>query len=1102
MAAIITSPMIHCLIGNREDNLRQGSRKTIKNILMFICIILIFIVPGMPAKAATDAEMLDNGNFEFTTTDTAATTDITWETIGFTVRRDKSGGNPLKDDKYATFKLKSGQKIESTNPDGTKTVTFYLTKWQVNEALEGTDLETIQKNDVLYLNGIIKVHNGTKDQDTYYTLDGIKNAEVWANPNDFNDRFDVRIVYQAGDPEFPVQITFQLYQGGNYNTVDTTYYKNQNENSESEVNFQTHDEIILTYHNIPKTREVNGETYYLYRVYYQNLPSTKKLGNRKLASDPNLDMEAYDRDVAYIRNRTFYVQGSKENAKLNIVGIYRRFPPIPPRDGAEEVIKEYEEIDPTAVIAADARGNEEYEVLDGIPGTESLYANAFTGKYLAGSTFTRKYGTKVYNVKVKITYNLSWTTTTTDPTTGETVTKHEHESVPMTYNYPIQRNFSYWIISALGVYGIENAVLNNDALPGESVTLTPVGYDPPSVDYIHSEEEDEHLIQPENNITVNLGSESVNSSNVPRREYWDEAEDAVAKIRCMNDKLVFNGVTIMSDEEKEEETDAPGDIPSGLEEIGENVLYKSNLVIHGTMANGEYESTGTVNYKPITELNPSEVETSYELEDVNSVVVHTPAVCDAKVQTNNKDNQMITPDKTKASLVLDRPFYVTLPTTGNHREIKGYEYQDYGDYIDSRQVKFAFDVYKGSSANDSFIKKDTWTSVSSNTQFYLPTWVNEGKYTINFRSIAINAEANDGISKTEPLANGELENYVATDTVNVEVSGRIYGLNLYDISDYPMWQDVFRIPNSLSLTGFKYTVGDKDQNGNSNGNDPKYTLPLVNGVHPKYGNVGAVKTGYVTRFKLKTVGNMYGDNDYIRILPTFYYVDNTGKNRQEVDIYYSETFNGKRNIMVKMGSSVDLENKKSLRTGDLYLGIPEQALSQTAYYQGMTLKDWKAQVKNIFTYTNIMLPGSLRTFVGYIANVPGNVSQAGVAKSVQNWYGEYYLPSEIHAVPKGYDINNYIRYNGGLNYKESFWLKDGYIIINFNIETVQNGQRHLSYINADNAAKGYCNMWSREGYQYRKVDNKGNEFNFLDGDYVLYYTDKSASKDYISAGTH
>lgn len=1055
-------------------------------------------MPVQRVQAATDAKMKSNGNFEFTTTDTAATTNITWETIGFTVRRDISNGNPLKDNKYATFMLKSGQKVEIPNPSGTKTVTFYLTKKQVNDALDDTNLATIKKNDELYLNGIIKVHNGTKAQDTYKTLEGIKNAESWANRNDFNDRFDVRIYYNPGEGTYPVTITYQLYQSGNYIPAGTLDCGE----------FQNHDSFILDSVNVPDIKNYNDETYFLYRTYYQNLPSTRKLGNRKTSVDKNLYPQQYEDDLKYLRHDSgrdedfLMVQGAEDGDGLNIVAIYRRYPTRTDSEEEEEIAKEYEEPDPTAKLHADTRGNEAYDVEDGIPGTESLYANAFTSEYLAGSTFTRKYGTKYYTVNVKKTYVLRWTTTRTDPDTGDSETVHHSETKHMTYTYNIARDYSYWIISALGVYGVGNAELNNNALPGGNIILNPVGYDLPTVEYIHNDEENDHLVEPDDEITIDLGSETVHSNSVPSREYRSDAEDAVAEIQCKNDNLLFNGQIIMSDEMKEKMTDIPTEIPSGLNEIGENVLYESGLVIPEDTANAEYETTGTVTYIPVAEINPTDVETTYEFTDVNNVVVHTPTVCDAKVQDNYQDNQMINPDASRASLVLDRSFNIKLPTTGDHRYIKGYGYNDYEKYISSRQVKFPFDVYKGSSIGGTFVKKNTWTSVSSNTQFYLPTWVDEGKYTINFRSIAINSDANDGINKTETLANTELENYVATDTTNVEISGRIYGLNLYDISDYPIWQNVFRIPNSLSLTGFKYTVGDKDQNGNSNGNNLKYTLALVNGVHPQYSNVGAIKTGYVTRFNLQTVGNMYGDNDYVRIIPTFYYVDSTGNNRKEVDIYYSETFNGKKNIMVKMGSPLDFENIKSIRTGDLYLGIPEQALNQTAYFSGVSLKDWKAQVKNIYTYINIMLPGSLRTFEGYIPNIPVSVAEASVAKSVQNWYGEYYIPSEIHITPKGYNIKEYVKYYGGLTYKEPFWLKGGYIIVNFAIETIQNGQRHLSYINADNAARGYCNMWNREGYQYRKIDYKGNQFNFIDGDYALYYSNKSASKDYISAGTH
>jgi len=1071
----------------------------LKRLFGFFCIIIILIpfLPEQKAQAATDAEMKLNGNFEFVTTDTAATTNTTWETIGFTVRRDKSNGNALKDDNYATFMLKSGQKREDDIGGGKKEVTFYLTKKQVNVALAGTDLETIKDNDELYLNGIIKVHNGSNGAGPYYTLNGIKNAENWRNPNDFDDRFDVKIVYNAGDQKYPVTITYQLYQSGSYTAIETKNYGN----------YLNHADFKLNSNNVPDSKVYNNETYYLYRTYYQNLPKSTKLGNRKSTVDKNKYPEEYQAELKYIRDeRTFTVQGAEEGDGLNVTAIYRRYPVKEDSENAEEIIKEYEETDPTAVIGADTRGYEAYDVIEGIPGTESLYANAFTSNYLAGSTFTKIYGTKYYTVNVKKTYNLNWTTTATetDPVTGETttVTEHHSETKNMAYTYNIDRNYSYWTISSLGVYAIDNAILNNAALPGGSVTLTPVGYSPPTVSYLHSEKEENHLKEPDKEITVDLGSETVNSSSVPSREYRSEAEAAVPKIQCKNDKLIFNSETIMSDTVKEEMTDAPGDIPSGLKEIGENVLYKSNLVIPGTMANGEYETTGTVTYKPVAELNPNEIETAYELEDVNSVVVHTPTVCDARVQNNYQDNQMINPDKSRASLVLDRPFHVTLPATGSHRYIKGYGYNDYDKYIALRQVKFPFDVCRGSSANGTFVSAGTWTSAGENTQFYLPTWVNEGKYTVHFRSIAINSAANNGGSKTETLANTELENYVAADTANVEVSGRIYGFNLYDISDYPMWEEIFRIPDSLSFTGFKYTVGDKDQNGNSNGNNVKYTLPLVNGGHPQHTNIGTIKAGYVTRFSLRTVGNMYGDNDFIRIKPVFYYIDRNGDNRQEADIYYSESFNGKKNIMVKMGSDLDMQNKKSLATGDPYLGIPVNELKATSDIMGISLNSIKAKMRNVYTFTNIMIPESLRTFTGSTGNLPGGILREKAVQSVQNWYGEYYLPGEIHVVPKEFDILAYIEKHGGINYKESFWLKNGYVIVNFQIETIQDGERHLSYINNENAVNGYCNMWKREGYQSKKVDNAGNEFNFLDGDYVLYDANKSVSKDYISAGTH
>jgi hypothetical protein len=211
--------------------------------------------------------------------------------------------------------------------------------------------------------------------------------------------------------------------------------------------------------------------------------------------------------------------------------------------------------------------------------------------------------------------------------------------------------------------------------------------------------------------------------------------------------------------------------------------------------------------------------------------------------------------------------------------------------------------------------------------------------------------------------------------------------------------------------------------------------------------------------------------------------------------------------MVKMGSDLDKTNVKALSLGKPYLSVSKEEIYNTSFIKKVEEKDLLSKIKNVYTYSNIMIPENLRTFVGNKNSLPSNSLPTGISdeqlkQSIQKWYCEYYIPSEIHLVPKDFSITDYIKNNGAVDYKESFWLKNGYLVVNFDIETVQNNERHLSYINKENANAGYCNMWKREGFQYKKKDNKENEFDFIDGDFLLYDLNKSASKDYISSGTH
>ena len=131
---------------------------------------------------------------------------------------------------------------------------------------------------------------------------------------------------------------------------------------------------------------------------------------------------------------------------------------------------------------------------------------------------------------------------------------------------------------------------------------------------------------------------------------------------------------------------------------------------------------------------------------------------------------------------------------------------------------------------------------------------------------------------------------------------------------------------------------------------------------------------------------------------------------------------------------------------------------------------------------------------GSTDSLPAGVNADRVRQSVQKWYGEYYIPNDVYATPVGFDVPEYGRKNNGLTGKESFWLKDGYIIVNFKIETVKNEDFNnpvLSYWEAP-----YCNMFEREGFAYTKTDYYEVTFELKDGDIIFYDTNKRSTDDY------
>lgn len=820
-------------------------------------------------------------------------------------------------------------------------------------------------------------------------------------------------------------------------------------------------------------------------------------------------------------------------------------------------------------IRADLRGQERFNVLQGIPTTESLYTQVRGTEYNLSYAFTKRVVERTYSVTVQKNFNLTWT----DAKDEENIMT---ETVPVTQTISVKRACAYWEITQFNYYTLDRAVIYNKALPGGSSTMYPDYryYSPPSVSINHRGNENNHIINPPQaapGYIIMLETEELTGSGekptVPAQDFTYEANSMTEEIKVINDYLSFGGAVVLDGGTYTKEAPSINNLAALNSDVGlsgRDVLYRTDQVIAATLLNDVYPSSGTLIYKN----HPSAVSSmgsskEFQIQGLNSVTVHTPVICDASITTTNTSTditsndpfvQVLNVDQDCIQLVLDpdsnlSDFTIDISNYGEHLYSPGYMTRDFAwgirdstiSYIAKyndiyrNEVKFPFDVfYRNPSGKDEYIAKNTWVRFGHSTPtFYLPMWVDEGIYTVDFRTIAVNGVNTESqLTKTQTYANLNRSNYVATDTVRVQVSGRIYGLTLYDVTDYPTWETVFRVktgsarlklnegyPSGIKNTkynegyAYDYAVGLKDQYGNVTGRLERFTIPLVNGSHPKIDNIGVLKTGYAVKFKVNTIGNAFSTGDSVTIKPRFYFVDAKGKNRREVDVYYNEYFNNKSHTLVKVGSSLDQTNIKKYRCGDQYLAIPDKQLKMMADIKKIDVNKYGWQKGDLFTYSTIRIGSPLMTYVNteYLLNLKAGdqyakiraagITDTDIVNRMQTYYAEYFLPADVKIVEKGFDVYGYAAKHG-VSSHEAFWLTGGYLIINLDIYTTRGSTKNLSYTNLSNAANGYCSMWSMEGSLSGKVSYNGRRdpatvFEFLPGDFMIYFTDRSVKDDYV-----
>lgn len=1001
-----------------------------KLIVAVVFVILFGVHFDLMTAYGDNIIKIEDGALTFITNDTKATSGTKWKTAGFTITDkpclgdDGNGGYPTKYN-HATITIDQ-KDIESTDMgDGTIKSKFYLPESELSKILVDAGFaDTIEEGGILYLNGIFQVtENGVNKGSLIDDFNSIKNARPWKNPNDFYDRFDIKVVYRG--KKYNVETQYQLEDGTIVSNKISGAYKVGNV-------FNVALDKTITYKN---------NKYELITSYYVRNHSSGKWVSCKMI------------DFGYALNDIAAVSGKMPINGVKVYAIYRK------TDG-DVFDEEVYNINLGTTSVSEARidsnyyGNELFEAQNRIPSGENLYVYANVPRYICEASLKRNRKSILQKVEVTAPYLLKWKEKVKKD--GKEMYIDKEKEIVKKQVVTIETMVSYWTVDSIYLLKAEELSVNNELLDNDNISIDVSNIKEIGDNTIDCFEKTSDYITYDSTVKkVKLNTMVINGTDaepdIPTFNYLAVAKEHIGEIYVANDKLVIGRKVILDNEKQINETL----LPESYKDIANqrSIAYKTDFKIDDLKKNGKYKSEAYMQYKTVLSHNVEPVNKSIELK-LNSVNVHTPVVCDGKVSTNVESSQLIDIDTTKPILVLDSYFMVGINAKGTHVKSKGYGYKDYSKYVKGYYVEFPFDV----SINGEKIKKGTKYSISNGkTKIYMPTYIDTGKYQIKFYVKASNCD--DNVKVYQNTANTNQERYCAIDKVDVEVSGRVFNFNIYDISDYPLWEKVFRNEKG-GINGTRYRSGRYNYWGTTVVKDEIYTLPLRNGSHPYIKNKGSQKTGYTYKMYVDTMGD-FDEKDYVWIVPKFYYVSNDGKTRKEVDLYYTETITidgkSKKYHFVKVGSKIDKKNIK--------------------YYKQ----------EKIFTYGNIMIPGSL--------------SSEGVSnsKEYKRWFFQYYLPSQIYMVEKDVDVNREEYF--GID--SDYIYRDGYLVINFDIEVIKDGERYLSYENKINSSLyNCCNMWKEEGMPLSITDNKGTVYNISYGDIMFINNNANAGKDYLAGGTH
>lgn len=330
--------------------------------------------------------------------------------------------------------------------------------------------------------------------------------------------------------------------------------------------------------------------------------------------------------------------------------------------------------------------------------------------------------------------------------------------------------------------------------------------------------------------------------------------------------------------------------------------------------------------------------------------------------------------------------------------------------------------------------------------------------------------------------------------------------------------------------------------------DPYNTIAMSKGTSKAFSDMGAVWQGQYINFSVKTIANLSEEDDEIQLMPIFRYYeeDGTEYTNDEIQVYY---MSDSTTDFIRMGSAKDLENLKTTRLGEsqfngaYYNGSPEShgnddlGYSSDYYFADKTTAARTYYLRHdveSYTMGRVVLKDTLRLLTGNLELLRDNLANpidaletmedlygdtAGVNdleeklhNSMQTWFGKYYIPDKMFILKTSdldgigdingdgiIDLEDYVIENGKISESSSLWAKGGYVAVNVDIRSINDGKDHLSYgVNDGDKTRRTQDMWTIEGKR-ENVFTGGSanlKINAHSGDIAIIEVGKKVSDKY------